>query len=74
MNRMLIPAALTAAALCLSACVTVIDAQSDYGWTGQDAEPFDRARRDCAAQAGPEEGSTPFIQCMAEKGWTRSRG
>ena len=71
MNKLLIPAAL-AAALCASACVTVIDAETDYGWTGQNAEPFDRARADCTAAAGSDEGSTAFIQCMAEKGWTRA--
>jgi len=72
MKRLLILAAVSAAALTSAACVTVIDAESDYGWTGDNARPFDRARDDCRARAGHDEGTTAFITCMADKGWTRT--
>lgn len=64
-----------AVALMLSGCVTVIDAgdDRDYGWTGAGAQPFDAARADCRASAGRDEGTTAFITCMADKGWTRTR-
>lgn len=73
MNRLLILAAVASAALLNAACVTVIDAGSDYGWSGENAQPFDAARDSCRASAGRAEGSTAFVQCMADKGWTRSR-
>lgn len=72
MTRILILAALSAGLL-TSACVTVIDADSDYGWTGHEAEPFDGAREACRARHGHDEGTTAFVTCMAEKGWTRRR-
>lgn len=73
MKRLMILAAVSAAALASAACVTVIDADSDYGWSGHGAQPFDSARDDCRARAGHDEGTTAFVSCMAEKGWTRSR-
>ncbi len=73
MKRLLILTVVAAAALTSTACVTVIDAGSDYGWSGDNTQPFDRARDDCRASAGHAEGSTAFVQCMADKGWTRSR-
>jgi hypothetical protein len=73
MKRLLILSAVSAAALAASACVTVIDADSDYGWSGNGAQPFDSARDDCRARAGHDEGTTAFVTCMAEKGWTRNR-
>jgi hypothetical protein len=73
MKRLLILSAVSAAALAATACVTVIDADSDYGWSGSGAQPFDSARDDCRARAGHDEGTTAFVTCMAEKGWTRNR-
>lgn len=73
MKRIAILAAVSAAALASAACVTVIDADSDYGWSGQGAQPFDSARADCRTRAGHDEGATAFVTCMAEKGWTRTR-
>ena len=73
MKRLLILSAVSAAALAASACVTVIDADSDYGWSGNGAQPFDSARDDCRARAGHDEGTTAFVTCMADKGWTRTR-
>jgi hypothetical protein len=73
MKRLLILAAVSAAALASSACVTVIDADSDYGWTGNGARSFDSAREDCRARAGHDEGTTAFVTCMDEQGWTRNR-
>lgn len=64
----------SAAALLLAGCVTVIDASDDgYGWTGSGAQPFDAAKADCVRQAGSDEGTTAFVTCMADKGWTRTR-
>lgn len=73
MKRLLVLSALSAA-LMTSACVTVIDADGhdDYGWHGQNAQPFDGARDDCRARTGRNQHSDAFIACMAEKGWTRS--
>jgi hypothetical protein len=75
MKKKLSALALAAVALATSACVTVIDADSggDYGWTGEGAMPFDSARDQCRERAGRAEGTTAFIQCMSEKGWTRTR-
>jgi predicted small secreted protein len=73
MKRLIIVAAVSAAALLNAACVTVIGVDSDYRWTGEDAQPFDGAKRDCRRATGHDEGSTAFVQCMAEKGWTRVR-
>lgn len=71
MKRLLIISAVTAAALLNAACVTVIGVDGDYSWTGENAQPFDDAKRDCRRAAGNDEGSTAFVQCMADKGWTR---
>ena len=46
MTRLAIPASI-AAALALSGCVTVFDATDDYGWQGQNAQPFDSAKAEC---------------------------
>jgi hypothetical protein len=73
MKRLLTLTAVAAATLLNAACVTVIDANSDYGWHGENAQPFDGARDSCRASAGHDEGSTAFVRCMADKGWTRSR-
>jgi len=73
MKRLLILTAVAAAALTNAACVTVIDATSDYGWSGENARPFKGARDSCRASAGHDEGTTAFLQCMADKGWTRTR-
>ena len=68
MKRLLILAA-TAAALMTSACITVIDADSDdMAWHGNDAQPFDASREDCDRRT---ESGSAFRACMAEKGWTR---
>lgn len=73
MNRLLILAAVTAAAVSTSACITVIDADGydHIGWSGQNAQPFDGAREDCRARTGRNERSDAFEACMREKGWTR---
>lgn len=73
MKRLLIVSAVAAAALLNAACVTVIGFDSDYGWTGENAQPFEDAKRDCRRAGGRDEGGTAFIQCMAGKGWTRGR-
>lgn len=74
MKKTLTALALACAALATTACVTVIDADSggDYAWTGEGAQPFDAARDACRERAGEAEGTTAFVQCMAEKGWTRT--
>jgi predicted small secreted protein len=73
MKRLIALAALSAA-LMTSACVTVIDAghDDDYGWHGQNAQPFDSARAECRAATGKGPRSDAFRTCMAGKGWTRS--
>ena len=75
MKKKLTVLVLAAAALATSACVTVIDAgdDADFAWTGQGAQPFDAARDQCRERAGHSEGTTAFVQCMAEKGWTRTK-
>jgi len=74
MKRLIIVAAVSAAALLNAACVTVIGVDDDYRWTGENARPFDDAKRDCRRETGSrEEGSTAFVTCMADKGWTRVR-
>ncbi len=55
MKRLLILTAVAAAALTNAACVTVIDATSDYGWSGENARPFKGARDSCRASAGRDE-------------------
>ncbi|MDP2765140.1 MAG: hypothetical protein Q8O54_09915 [Brevundimonas sp.] len=73
MKRLVVLAALSAAFM-TSACVTVIDAghDDDYGWHGQNAQPFDGARDACRASTGKGPHSEEFRACMASKGWTRS--
>lgn len=72
MKKLMILAAM-AAALTTSACVTVIDADSDdsFGWSGQNAQPFDASLEACREYAGRNQGTPAFAACMAEKGWTR---
>ncbi len=73
MKRLLILSALSAA-LMTSACVTVIDATDgdDFGWHGENAQPFDAARDACRASTRHGQRSEAFRECMAAKGWTRS--
>lgn len=73
MKRTLALAILTAAGLGLSACITVIDANDGYSWSGEGAQGFDGARAECRSRVGGGEGSTAFIRCMDEKGWSRVR-
>ena len=62
-------AAVLAASLMTSGCITVIDADSsDSAWHGNNAQPFDTARDECDART---ESRDAFRACMAEKGWTR---
>lgn len=69
MKRLVTLAALTAAVM-VSGCITVIDADSDdSAWHGNNAQPFEAARKDCDDQTS---GRDAFRACMAEKGWTRS--
>ena len=44
----------------------------DYGWHGENAQPFDGARAECRASTGKGPHSDAFRDCMAGKGWTRS--
>ena len=72
MKHLLTLAAVGSAALLASACVTVIGVDDEgYSWHGEGAQPFDGAKEACEARAGGDEGSTAFITCMADKGWTR---
>jgi len=73
MKRLIVLAAVSAAFM-TSACVTVIDAShdDDYGWHGQNAQPFDGARDACRAETGKGPRSEAFRACMAARGWTRS--
>lgn len=68
--KKLIVLAAAATALMTSACVTVIDADSDWSWHGEGAQPFDGARDECRQRG--DEHSTAFVTCMADKGWVRS--
>lgn len=73
MKRLIVLAALSAAFM-TSACITVIDADhdDDFGWHGENAQPFDGARAECRASTGEGPRSDAFRACMAAKGWTRS--
>lgn len=69
MKRLLTLIALSAAVM-VSGCITVIDADGDdSAWHGNNAQPFDAARADCDERTT---GREAFRACMAEKGWTRS--
>ena len=68
MKRLLILATVSAA-LMTSGCITVIDADGDDSWHGNNAQPFDAAREECDDRT---ESRDAFFACMAEKGWTRS--
>ena len=57
------------AALMTSGCITVIDADGDDSWHGNNAQPFDAAREECDDRT---ESRDAFVACMAGKGWTRS--
>lgn len=74
MKRLLILAAVSAAALSASACITIIDAdgQESVAWSGENAQPFDSARSECRAQTRQGQRSDAFRNCMAAKGWTRN--
>ena len=67
MTRLLALTAI-AAALMTSACITINDAPD---WHGQGAEPFDAAREHCSAQAGGDQSSRAFDDCMKAKGWSQ---
>jgi len=69
MKRTLLTAALIAAGLATSACVTIIDATHEDGWRAKAATPFNEARDLCRATA--DVNSPAFETCMAEQGWTR---
>lgn len=75
MKKLFALAAATGAAMLVSGCVIIgnNDIDDGYSWHGENAQPFDGARADCEARNTGGEGSTAFVQCMAEKGWTRSR-
>lgn len=72
--KRLITLAVLSAAFMTSACITVIDAgdDDDFGWHGENAQPFDAARAECRASTGRGPHSDAFRECMAAKGWTRS--
>lgn len=69
MKRTLLTAALIAAGLATSACVTIIDATHEDGWRAEAATPFDTARDQCRETA--DVNSRAFESCMAGHGWTR---
>jgi hypothetical protein len=70
MKRLALVAVIAVAAFSTSACITVIDADSDdTAWHGNNAQPFEAARADCDDRT---QGRDAFRACMAEKGWTRS--
>jgi hypothetical protein len=69
MKRTLLTAALIAAGLATSACVTIIDASHDDGWRARAAMPFNEARDLCRERTDVQ--SPAFETCMAEQGWTR---
>jgi predicted porin len=72
MRRLITLAAAAAAALTVSACITVIDADGEnLNWTGENAQPFDASRDACRESAGDDEHSRAFEVCMAAKGWRR---
>ena len=72
MQKLMILAALAAAALSTAACVTVIGVDDDNtNWTGENAQPFDASLQACRDFAGKNQGTPAFAACMAEKGWTR---
>ena len=71
MKRLLILATVSAA-LMTSGCITVIDADGDDSWHGNNAQPFDAARAQCRAETRHGSHSDAFRDCMAGKGWTRS--
>ena len=66
-------------ALMTSACATVRAARkvgtpaTNLTWTqAENAQPFETARTECrAATMGPAHKDA-FVNCMSEKGWTRS--
>lgn len=69
MKRLFLTATLIAAGLVTSACVTIIDATHEDGWTARAATPFDEARDQCRQTA--DVNSRAFETCMAGHGWTR---
>jgi hypothetical protein len=52
----------------LAAC-----AHGESGWSGQNAQPFDGAQRECRASTRHSHDSTAFQACMESKGWHRTR-
>ncbi len=62
--------AVASMAVLLGGCVSF----SDANWHGEDAEPFDGARKACEAEAAPApkaERTAKFEACMAARGWQR---
>lgn len=70
MKRILLTAAVIAAGLTTTACVTIIDAGHDHGWRAKAATPFNTARDLCRDRTGNVD-SRAFEACMSEQGWTR---
>ncbi len=54
--------------LAVAGCANVGDPED--GWTGNGAQPFDGAVRECQARALATRGPA-FEACMATQGWTR---
>ena len=69
--RALAGVALLACALALAACAVT----REPGWTGDGAEPFDRARAECDRETvgipDLDQQEDAFEACMASRGWTR---
>lgn len=59
---------MTVMAAVLAAC-----ANSEHGWSGANAEPFDGAARACHEQTRHNHDHTAFDACMESKGWHRTR-
>ncbi len=60
--------AATLISLAAAGCASFGD--GDEGWTGNGAQPFDSAVRECQSQTLSSRGPA-FEACMSTKGWTR---
>ncbi|MBX3476895.1 MAG: hypothetical protein KF910_04765 [Brevundimonas sp.] len=71
MKRLLVLAA-AAAALSTAACVTVVNPgeETEFGWTGKNAQPFDASREACRLEGASDRTGATYRTCMAGKGWT----
>jgi len=69
-RKHLAAAAILGLGLMTSGCITVIgDHDDDHAWHGNNAGSFEVARDACRAETETHRG---FIDCMSNRGWTRS--